>query len=370
MSILLKNLARCFAVAAVVLCAVVFPTAVLAVGTDADTDIDNIALVDYEVASIPQSQVSSGTYTFKVDQVVDVTVSEVNGSQTLVLPNETDAVTRFFVTNTGNEVQDFDLIVNNIATVVFGVTDNFDPSSITIVVDANDDDTYDGGDTVIDYIDELSADPTSNNNRIAVFVLADIPIGQVAGDGANIELVVLAHEGGTASSQGGVQAEDAGPNTDGLEVVFDNETDSDESSYEVDVTPSLGATKDSEVLDDPTGGTFPNAFAIPGATVEYTVTITNTGTVAADNVEVSDTLQSDLTLLVDVYNGAADNVEITIGAGPATYCDAEVGGTDTNTDGCVLVGALLTVAPPGITADAVANAPDNVITVSFQVSIN
>ncbi|MGI9289686.1 MAG: hypothetical protein ACR2QG_00255 [Gammaproteobacteria bacterium] len=359
--------------ASAVLYGAVHSAAVLAVGTSADTDIDNFATVDYQVGGFDQPAVISPTTSFKVDQVVDLTVAEADGAETSVVPNETGAIARFTVTNTGNATQDFGLSVANITSVVFGNTDNFDPSAVTIVIDANGDDTYDAGDTVANYIDELSADDTNPDplldNVVSVFVLANIPNTQVAGDAANIELTAEAREAGGIGSQGAVQAETGGNNTDGLEVVWSNNTASDEDSYLVSALPSLAAAKSSEVLSDPLGNSSPVALAIPNAVVEYTVTVTNSGTVAADNVAVTDTLQSDLTFATGNYTGATD-VEITVGGSPAVYCIAETGGTDTNGDGCVLNGALLTVAHTSMTADSLANAPANVITVRFQVTIN
>ena len=372
MSNLINNTRKCFAATAVALMGVVYSTSVLAVGTDADTDIDNFATVNYEVGGIGRPPVDSPVTSFKVDQVVDVTVAEADGAETAVVPNQVGAIARFTVTNTGNEVQDFGLSVNNVSTGVFGVTDNFDPSAFTIVIDANGDDVYDAGDTVANYIDELSADDTNPDplldNVVSVFVLATIP-NQSIGDGANIELVAEAREGGASGSQGIVQAETGGVNTDGLEVVWSNNPGSDDDAYLVVAAPTLVAAKASEVLSDPLGNASPNALAIPGSIVEYTVTITNSGALAATNVSVSDTLQSDLTFETGTYNGGASDVSITVGA-VTTFCIAEAGGTDTNGDGCVRSGSVLTVAPAGLTADEVANAPDNVVEVRFQVSIN
>ena len=44
-------------------------------------------------------------------------------------------------------------------------------------------------------------------------------------------------------------------------------------------------TKAATVIDDPFGTPAPNAKAIPGAIVEYTITITNNGAAARDSVD-------------------------------------------------------------------------------------
>lgn len=365
---------RSFAVASAALFGMMYSMSAMALGTAADTDIDNFATVDFQVSGTPQVTVTSNTTSFKVDQVVDLTVAEADGGETSVVPNQQDAVARFTVTNTGNEVQDFGLSVNDVVTGVFGITDNFDPSAFTIVVDTNNNDVYDAGvDTVQSFIDELSpnvtADPATDN-VISVFVLADIPLVQVTGDGANIELVAEAREGGVAG-QGIVQAETGGNNTDGLEIVWSNNTASDDDAYSVGAIASLAAAKTSEVLSDPLGNSAPAAVAIPGAIVEYTITITNSGSVAATDVTVTDTLQADLSFETGNYDVGVSDSDVQVDAlGVTSYCIAEAGGTDTNADGCVRTGTVLSVGAAGMTADTAANAPNNVVTVRFQVAIN
>lgn len=366
---------RCLAVASVALFGMVHSMSALAVGTRADTDIDNFATVDYQVGGASQTAVNSNTTSFKVDQVVDLTVAEADGAETSVVPNQQDAVARFTVTNTGNEVQDFSLAANDVATGVFGVTDNFDPSAYSIVVDVNNNDIYEPLIDTATFIDELGPDVTGDpatDNVISVFVLADIPVSQVPGDGANVELVATAREGGSATNQGIVQVASGGPaNTDGLEIVISNATGADDDAYLVGAVATLAANKTSRVVSDPLGNSFPNAMAIPGSIVEYTVTITNSGTVAATDLSVSDTLQGDLVFATGGYDVGVTDSDVQIDALGATgYCIAESGGTDTNADGCVLTGAVLTVGAAGMTADEVANAPDNVVEVRFQVTIN
>jgi len=368
------NLKGLLALGAVFVCSTVFSTPAFALGTAADTDIDNFATVDYQVSGASQSPVTSNSTTFKVDQVVDLTVAEGDGAETAVVPNQQDAVARFTVTNTGNAAQDFNLSVSNVATNPFGVPDDFDPTAFTIVVDVNNNNVYDVGVDTATFIDELGPDATGDeatDNVISVFVLADIPLGPTPGQGANIQLVATALEGGASGTEGNVQVASSGPNTDGLEVAISNATDSADDAYLVGAVAALAANKTSRVVSDPLGGAFPNAVAVPGAVVEYTITITNSGSVPATDVTVSDTLQSELAFATGGYDVGVTDSDVQIDSlGATSYCIAESGGTDTNGDGCVLTGDVLTVGAAGTTADALANAPDNVVTVRFQVSIN
>ena len=81
-------------------------------------------------------------------------------------------------------------------------------------------------------------------------------------------------------------------------------------------TAAKPRAKDSEVVEDPLGQFAPAALAIPNAWVEYEITITNTGTVDATDVVVTDDIQAELTFATGRYNGGASDVEIVDGAGP------------------------------------------------------
>ena len=380
MSTLYRNLRGSLAVAAVALCGVVYSTSVLAVGTDAGTPIDNFATVNYKVGGVGQTAIDSPTTQFVVDQVVDVTVAEADGADTDVSPAEFGAIARFTVTNTGNETQDFDLsIADLVGGTVFGNLDSINADLLTIAVDANGDNVYDAGDTAT-IIDELSADDLNPdpllNNVVSVFILGNIPAGAVDGDAANIELTATAHKAGGAGL--GVIEAETGVNDDPatVQIVFSNSTGTDQDSYLVG-SATLAAVKASEVISDPLGQVAPAALAIPGAFVEYEITITNTGGSDATELVITDDIQGELTFATGTYNAGASDVEIVVGASPAVFCVAEIGGVDTNGDGCFrdAAGDSLSVSipisvtfPTGLTVTTVA--PDDEVIVRFQVSIN
>ena len=138
----------------------------------------------------------------------------------------------------------------------------------------------------------------------------------------------------------------------------------------------LAVIKSVVTVRDPLGAASPAALAIPGAVVEYEISITNSGNSDATEVIVTDTLSANLTFLAGDFNGGAADVQIIVGAAPPVYCIAEVGG-DTNADGCFLsaTGDYLTVTvpvsatyPTGLTVGT--TAPDNVAAVHFRVTVN
>jgi len=365
------------------LVSLVYSTSVLAVGTDAGTQIDNTATVGYKVGGVAQTPEVSPTSTFYVDQVVDFVVAEADGGDTDVGAGEQDAVARFTVTNTGNETQDFALsVLDLVGGTVFSL-DTIQADALTIFVDVNDNDVYDAGTDIATFIDELTNDDTAAANEISVFVLGDIPAAASDGDAANIELTATAHVAGVATVLGAAEAESGGnDDTGSVQVIFAAAVDSGatataagQDGYLVG-SANLSAVKASTVVLDPLGQTNPVALAIPGAFVQYEVTITNTGGLPATEVQVTDDIPGDLTFETGTYNGAASDVEIVVGASPAVYCIAELNG-DGNGDGCFrnAAGDSLTVSipvsvtyPTGLTVGI--NAPTDDVIVRFQATIN
>jgi len=377
------KLKRYFALGLAAIYGLTWSTSVLAVGTDAGTPINNIATVDYKVGGVDQLAITSPQTTFLVDQVVDFVVAEADGADTAVGAGEQDAVARFTVTNTGNETQDFALsVLDLVGGTVFSL-DTIQTDALTIFVDVNDNDVYDAGIDTATFIEDLVADDTAAANEISVFVLGDIPGSAVPTDAANIELTATAYKVDAAPALGTIEAETGGNDGQGtVEIIFSAAVDSGatataagQDGYLVGLA-SLAAVKTSTVVLDPLGQTSPLALAIPGAFVQYEVTITNTGGLAATEVQVTDAIQGELTFATGTYNGAASDVEIVMGASPAVYCIAEVGG-DSNSDGCFLNGAgdSLTVSipvsgsyPTGLTVGT--NAPTDDVIVRFQATID
>ena len=377
------KLKRLFALGLAAIYGLTWSTSVLAVGTDAGTPINNTATVDYKVGGVDQTAINSPQTTFLVDQVVDFVVAEADGGNTTVGAGEQDAVARFTVTNTGNETQDFDLSVLDLVGGTVFNADTINTTGLTIFVDANDNDVYDVGIDTATTIDALSADDTAGANVISVFVLGDIPGTASDGDAANIELTATAYKDDAAPGLGTIEAETGGNDgQNSVEIIFSAAVDSGatatatgQDGYLVGLA-SLSAIKGSTVVLDPLGQTSPLALAIPGAFVQYEVTITNTGVLAATEVQITDDIPSELTFATGTYNGAASDVEIVVGASAPVYCIAEVGG-DGNSDGCFLnaAGDSLTVSipvsgtyPTGLTVGT--NSPTDDVIVRFQATIN
>ena len=311
-----------------------------AAGTAAGLSVTNTVTVNYQVGGVSQTaQTASDTFT--VDRKVNVTVAEVGTTTTTVSPGQSAAVTTFQVTNLSNATLDFAL---TLAQQTGGAgahanTDSFDASNLRIYLDNATTGTvgsYDAGDTLVTYLDELAADGSRT-----VFVLADIPLGQTTGAVAAVTLTATGREGGTAAAQGAALTETTTGNTAGMDTVFADGAGSTDAARDAafsakdDYTVSAAAitvTKRSTLVSDPFNGTT-NPKYIPGAVIEYCIAVSNAaGSASATSVAISDPLPSEVTYLssfgikVDgTVNGSG--VCLADGAGSGSIAGSTVSGT-------------------------------------------
>ena len=302
----------------------IMPQAALAAGTASDTDITNQATISFDVGGSAQPPISSNTTTFKVDNKIDLVVAEVSSDYTDVNPNTTNQVLTFTVQNDGNTTQDFAL---SAAAGVdpFGGTDNFDASNVRVFVESGTTAGYQAGEDTATYIDEL-ATYVNPGDEVTVYIVADIPLGQSSGDIAAHTLTATARAGGGAGSQGAVLTETAGADTPGaVDIVFaDGASDnnaarnasfSDTDAYQV-LSSQLTIAKTSTLIRDPFNLNT-NPKHIPGAYIQYVVTISNAGTATASATltTITDTLDNNTAIDPDLIVAATGNPESAAGSG-------------------------------------------------------
>lgn len=314
-------------------------------GTRAGTSVFNQAQVQYDVGGVTQAPVLSdndadagngvNATEFVVDRKLDVLVAErsaaYNSASTpTVAPGASATVLAWTVTNEGNQAQDFLLSVSASGFDPFGGTDNFDATAVGVFVDANGNGTYEPGTDTATYIDELDI-----LESVTVFFVADVSLTQVDGDIAAYVLEAQVAEGGGTGAQGAAITTDdraVADTTLGVEDVFadganaNNAGDGDrdgihsaEDALRV-AAAVLSVVKSSTVISDPftcPAGVCPpgeQPKAIPGAIVEYVVTITNAaGGAQATNVVIADDLSSEmggptptLAFAADQYGASGD----------------------------------------------------------------
>lgn len=284
--------------------AVLVANPALADGTAAGTTITNTVTVNYQVGGVSQTATGASN-SFAVDRKVSMTVAEVGSSATQVSPGATAQVTTFTVTNNSNATLDFALTAGQLSggAGAHGGTDSFDVTNVKIYLDDGDN-VFDAGDTEITYLDEVAPDETRR-----VYVVSDIPLSLTTGSVATVSLTATGREGGGAGSQGAALSETntgAANEVDAMfvDTVFADSAGTDDAQgdgahsarddYSV-LAAALTVVKRSKVISDPVNGTT-NPKAIPGATIEYCISVANAGgSATASSVAISDPLPATVT---------------------------------------------------------------------------
>ena len=351
----------------------------LAVGTDPGVTVTNQATVSYQVGGNNQTPIDSNETSFLVDRRVDFTITQVGVGLTQVAPGDTDAFVEFIVTNISNGVLDFNLASAQLGSADgdvkgAGTTDSdVDMNNLRISVSAASDDLPggnspgDGPDPIVGGATAINDLPEDDSIRVRIF--ADAPLSLTNNQIANVQLIVTAADPTTSADL----TESAVWTPGSIDNVFANASGADAGTgfateREADgfqaVTASLAITKSQAVISDPLG----SGLAIPGARIEYTITIDNsTGAAAATGISIADLVDADVTFIADAYNGSASNISFDSGA---SFCLADA--ADANGDGCTFDGTTLTIAgrempPTPLTAIDVAIGAT--VTVSFVVEV-
>jgi hypothetical protein len=361
-----------------------FSQAAFAAGTASNTVISNSATLNFSVGGVAQTAVVSDgdtgtagvqTTDFRVDNKINLTVIEANATFTSVVPGETAAVTTFTVTNNGNTVQDYSLAgtATGLPGTIFTVADNFDATGCNTFVESGATVGYQSAADTATFIDELAADATKT-----VYVVCNIPITQLNGDQSNTQLTATTLAGGTAGI--GAAVSQAAVNTqNGVEIVFADpataasvdgtiplQTARDAIGFARDafrvVSATLAVTKTVTPVCDPFNGNV-GPKNIPGAAVQYAITIANTGAADATLTSIADTLVATLAFDPKLNGGAASGVGCVPGAGATNSLSPTTGFAAKTGTG---VGPGVTA--PGVAADATtagASITGSAITVNF-----
>jgi uncharacterized repeat protein (TIGR01451 family) len=217
-------------------------------------------------------------------------------------------------------------------------------------------DTYDGTESA------TAVNQLVPGASITVFVLGNIPLSALNNAYANVRLQARTAVAGSNGAT--LEVQSAGANNPAtVEIVFgdagNDATESAADQYAVR-SAALTVTKAATVISDPFGSASPRA--VPGAVVEYAITVVNTGLTPATGVGVNDPLPANTTFVIGAYGGS-NSVQIQGGVTPACVVETP---TDTNGDGCFNNGTSLIV-----NATAIGNIPagGNTI-VRFRVRIN
>lgn len=328
----LKLLVACSSVSVAMLCS----APAFAGGTAPGTDILNTVSVNYQVGTVAQTAVTASD-TFKVDRkIIFSLVEAATTSTTTVNPGQTAQVARFQLTNTSNDTLDFNLAPIQQATATnaaHGGQDGFDLTAFSFFVDSNGNGTYEPGTDTATVVDNLGLDQSR-----FIFVVGNVPLTATNGQIAGVQLSATALEsaGGAITAVNDSTAN--GANTvetifadtvktgiggasaarDGIDVATDSFTVS---------AAALSVFKSSRVVSD---GVSASAFkSIPGAVVEYCISVANAPSAAtATNISISDLVPTNMT-----YVPASVRINGTVTSpGAGQTCAAGTAVTDSSAD--------------------------------------
>jgi uncharacterized repeat protein (TIGR01451 family) len=295
-----------------------------ATGTAAGTSIANRATVNYTVGGVAQPAIGSSPTgnssgagadtTFVVDNKVDLSLIETdtapaNTSPGLTTTGTANAVAVFKLTNTGNFAQGYTFgVTQPVGGSLFAHTDTFDLANTKAVVSGaacstatTTTPTYNSATDTATTVPTLNAD-----SCVYVIVLGDTPNGLANGAAAIVRLTATTVAAGTLAA---ISDSSGSPDSSGVDIVFADSATGvhvaqvardgkafDDDEYFV-IAPALTVTKTSAVISDPFNLAV-NPKAIPGATMEYTVTAANAaGAATANAVTLADVMPANTTFV-------------------------------------------------------------------------
>lgn len=245
--------------------------------TGAGVTISNQATAQYTVDTKSYS-VNSPVTSFKVAQIVNVSVVKNDVAPVPVASGDTGKATTFRITNQGNGPDNFIFTAESVA------GNNFLPEFASIIVDTNGDGLHNAGDTP--YVSGSSFNLTAGQS-VTVFVLNNIPANLQINDIGQTQLKAQ-----SATFKVGAPGQVYnGFGVGGVDVVLgiQDGAATDLSTYKVTgVTVTLSK---SSVATDRWGGSSP----IPGATVTYTIVAEVTGIGTATGLKITDTIPANTT---------------------------------------------------------------------------
>jgi len=271
---------------------------VRAADAPAGSVIVNTAQVSYQISGTPYTQSASANLT--VAQLVDVTVTWQNGSDVSVTAGATNQALLFKVTNTGNGPDVFTLG----KTLVTPAGTHFTPASCLVYFDTANTGVFDPSDVL--YTSGSNDPHLAQNQSQNMLIVCNVPSGAV--DTALGEMQLGATSKTASGSFGTVNA---GGGVGGVDAVVGTTTGISNAIGIYKVSQFAVAYVKSASVSAPGGG----HQAVSGATIEYTLTVTPSGSANGANLVVTDPVPADTTFVPGslLLNGAV------VGAGTGDF---------------------------------------------------
>ncbi len=338
----------------------------LAGGTDAGTNVQNTFTLDYKVTGVDQPTVdNTGAPTeFTVDRLIDLTVA--SSGTTSVAPGAQDQELIFSLTNDGNDTQAYALSFVNESGDQFSSTNNV----LFYYIDDGDNvfepDAGDG--SAVAYNNSETPD-LAKDRVLWVILQSDIPTGLNDADEDDLTLVADTLEPSTAGASAGdpVVADPDSINSltgaaenvlaDGSGTSNENAGEGDHSATSTyivasaDIAASKAVTIFSEdgsnCADIPGTPASGEQYSIPGACVEYKITVTNTGGTSASDLTVNDVLPDEIEFIGADTSGFTGG-SFTSPVLPSINTDCDSGACVINFTGATLASGSVGVPTNGV----------------------
>lgn len=318
-----------------------FASPAYAQNTDANTLITNTVNVDYQVGGVAQTQIQA-TNAFRVDRKILFSVAErASTGTTSVTSGQQNGVVAFTVTNDSNDTLDFALDATNTAvnTTIGGGrgSDSINVSNFEYAIDTNNNGVLDGSEA---FVTSLTLNNVAKNTTVSILVRSDIPVA-ANGSVAVVQLQATALEaaGGAITAVDDTVANTADFTSGTFQTIFAEDltpaqgnTSRDGVSWAWDdytvSAPVLTVFKSSVIISD--GVSASNPKAIPGAVVEYCISVANaSGAATATNLSISDLVPTNTSY---VTGSIRRNVTVS-NPGTSQTCDNTSGSPVTDSNG-------------------------------------
>lgn len=315
--------------------------------TGAGSTVSNTFTLNYSTGGFSQPQINntSSPTTFTVDRLVDLTVTALDPSVNAA-PNSTGNVVRYRVTNLSNDNIAYDFAMSNGSTT-------YTPTSValTYFIDLDNDGVQDAGETLRTYTAGSASVDIAADANVVVIMSSSVPSGTADASFANVVLTadslfpVTSIDPtctvGTCPAGTQIVGDSNGNSLNGAaeNVLLDGAGVSDSANagnYSANalitvVAPTLAATKSVTVFASAPGSdaacaaltsaSSGNQYSVPGACVQYVISITNTGSGQATALNIADRLPAQVRFIkaelgTSTSTGFADDGGVA-GSGPS-----------------------------------------------------
>jgi uncharacterized repeat protein (TIGR01451 family) len=330
--------------------------------TPAGTNVQNTFTLTYDVGGVTQPVIDTsdpsdpnGPTEFTVDRLIDLTVA--SQGDTTVAPGATDEELVFSVTNDGNDTQAYSLAVVEESGDDIDTDDPAGATPVLVYYIDDGDGVYEpgAGDGAPVTYDPANPPELGPDDVLWVVVTQDIPTSATDGNTADISLVVDTLEPSTSPNAGAPVTPDSdGTNeltgaaenvlADGSGTANEGANGGDHSDTATFIVAAADVTASKAVTihaEDGAGctvipGTATGGFSIPGACVEYVITVENSGSTAATDIVINDVLADELDFAGAVFGGEFTGGSFASPALPAANTDCTGGACVINLTGASL----------------------------------